>query len=64
MRTERDLRNQIAYAREEGWEEGREKGIEEGIEKGIETERSRMAAELREQGVSEDVIARVTRGAK
>ena len=54
MRTERDLRNQMAYAREEG--------VEEGFEKGIETERSRMVEELRKQGISEDVIARVAGG--
>ncbi len=56
MRTERDLRNQIAYAREEG--------VEEGFEKGIEAERSRMVSELRQQGVSEEVIARVAGMAK
>ena len=54
MRTERDLRNQMAYAREEG--------VEEGFEKGIETERSRMVEELRKQGIPEDVIARVAGG--
>ena len=43
MRTERDIKNQIAYAKKEGREE----------------ERIRIAEELRKQGVSEDVIARV-----
>ena len=56
MRTERDLRDQNAYAREEG--------VEEGFEKGIEAERSRMVSELRQQGVSEEVIARVAGMAK
>ena len=54
---ERDLWNQIATDREERVEEV----FEKGIEKGVETERSRKAAELREQGVSEYVIARMIR---
>ena len=54
MRTERDLRNQMAYARESGYEEGREQGREE--------ERARMVEELRKQGIPEDVIAQVTSG--
>ena len=39
MTTERDLRNQMAYARkeaiEEGLAEGLEKGLAEGLEKGL-----------------------------
>ena len=54
MRTERDLRNQIAYARESGYEKGLEKGRKE--------ERARMAEELRKQGIPEAVIAQVTGG--
>ena len=50
MRTERDLKNQIAYARKEGLEEGREEGREE--------ERIRIVENLRKLGVSEDKIAR------
>ena len=46
MRTERDLKNQIAYARKEGLEEGREE------------ERIRIVENLRKLGVSEDKIAR------
>ena len=60
MRTERDLRNQMAYARESGYEQGLEKGMEKGMEKGREEERARMAEELRRQGIPEDVIAQVT----
>ena len=41
MRTERDLKNQIAYARKEGLEEGREDTLRQ------------MANQLRERGVSE-----------
>ena len=59
MRTERDLRNQMAYARESGYEQGLEKGMEKGMEKGREEERARMAEELRKQGIPEDVIAQV-----
>ena len=46
MRTERDLKNQIAYARKEGLEEGREE------------ERIRIVENLRKLGISEDKIAR------
>ena len=68
MRTERDLRNQMAYARESGYEEGLEKGMEQGMEQGLEKgmergreeERARMVEELRKKGIPEDVIAQVT----
>ena len=43
MTTERDIRNQIAYAEE----------------KGMEKERTRISAKLREQGFSEEMIARI-----
>ena len=36
MTTERDIRNQIAYAKDEGFEKGIEQGFEQGIEQGIE----------------------------
>ena len=55
MRTERDLKNQIAYAKEEGLKLGREEGREEGREQ----ERARIIEELRKQGVSEDIIFRI-----
>ena len=47
MTTERDIRNQIAYAEEKG------------MEKGMEKERTRISAKLREQGFSEEMIARI-----
>ena len=50
MTTERDIKNQIAYAEE--------KGLEKGLEKGREEERARIIGELRKQGVPEEVIAR------
>lgn len=43
MRTERDFKNQLAYAEKKGREE----------------EQARIIDELRKQGISEDVIARV-----
>ena len=46
MTTERDIKNQIASAKEIGREEGREE------------ERARIIEALRSQGVSEEIIAR------
>ena len=45
MTTERDIRNQIAFAKDKGFEEGREEGFEDGIEKG--------RKEGREKGIEE-----------
>ena len=72
MTTERDIRNQIAFAKDKGFEEGREEGFEDGIEKGREEgreegrkegrveERERIVTALRNQGVSEEIIAKVS----
>ena len=49
MTTERDIRNQIATAREQG--------IEIGMEKGVASERARFEAKLREKGYPEEAIA-------
>ena len=46
MRTERDIKNQIAYAKKEGREEGREE------------ERGRIVENLRKLGASDEMIAR------
>ena len=54
MTTERDIRNQIAYAREKGLEEGLEEGMEKGMEKAIRL----MAEQLRKMGLHEDDIAK------
>ena len=67
MTTERDIRNQIAYAEEKGMERGMEKGMKEGMkegmekgmEKGMEQERKRITKILREQGISEEMIAQI-----
>lgn len=53
MTTERDIKNQIAYAEEKGLEKGREEGREE--------ERARIIEELRKQGIPEEVIARAVK---
>ena len=69
MTTERDIRNQIAYGREEGRAEGLEKGRAEGLEKGrtegLEKGRAEGKAEerrlimmkLKEKGFSDEEVA-------
>ena len=54
MTTERDIKNQIAFAEKKGIEKGMEKGREEGIQE----ERQRILEALRSQGVPEDTIAK------
>ena len=54
MTTERDIHNQIEYARVTGREEGREEGLAEGMEKGFRL----MAEQLRKMGISEEEINR------
>ena len=44
MTTERDIRNQIAFARDKGLEEGMEKGIEQGAaQRNLEIARAMLA---------------------
>ena len=52
MTTERDIRNQLAYARKEGREEGREEGRTEGYEN--------AARKLAELGVNPEIIEKAT----
>ena len=47
MRTERDIRNQIAYAHDKG------------VEEGVESERARIEENLRKKGFPEDEIAKL-----
>ena len=54
MRTERDLRNQIAYAREEGREKGREE-----VRLREEARLQSIATRLREKGIPEDEITAI-----
>ena len=56
MTTERDFKNQLAYARKEGREEGRKEGREEGREEGL----MQAARNMKAQGLPVDVIAKVT----
>ena len=64
MTTERDIRNQIAFAKDKGFEEGREEGKEEGrIENQLETARAMLDDNLdpklisKYTGLSEEQIA-------
>ena len=67
MTTERDIKNQIAFAKEKGFELGEAKGRAEGEASGLARgqaegraeERERMVSALRAQGVSEEIIAKV-----
>ena len=56
MTTERDLRNQMAYARQEAIEEGRAEGHAEGRAEG----RAEVAREMLADGMPVDKIARYT----
>lgn len=62
MNTERDLRNQMAYAIKTGLEEGRAKGLEEGRAQGIAEGRAEGRAEtiktMIQSGMPVDVIAK------
>ncbi len=55
MTTERDIRNQIQFARDKGLEEGREEGREEGMAAGIDN----MIESMRKNGIPEELIAKV-----
>lgn len=55
MTTERDLKNQMIYAREEGREEGRVEGREEGREEGIALAIKNMA----DSGLDAEQIAEI-----
>ena len=63
MTTERDIRNQIAYSREEGREkglaEGLEKGRAEGKAEGKAEERRLIAQRLKQKGFSDEEVASV-----
>ena len=60
MTTERDIQNQIDFA----MDKGREEGFEKGIEKGREEERAKIIKALKEQGVSEEIIAKALKDIK
>ena len=56
MTTERDIRNQIAYSREEGLAEGLEKGRAEGKAEG----KAEVAKALEHLGIDADIIRKAT----
>ena len=56
MTTERDIRNQIAFAEQKGMDIGKAEGLAEGIAEGRTQERQRIVEELRKQGIPEEVI--------
>ena len=68
MTTERDIRNQIAYARQEGRAEGREEGQQDGLKKGLAKGRaeglaagiSQVARALKAQGTDVETIVAAT----
>ena len=60
MTTERDIRNQIAYARKTGEAKGREEGIEVGIGKGREETTRSIVANLLKMGMPPEFIAEAT----
>lgn len=53
MTTERDLKNQMAYATKVGLEEGRERGMKEGLKEGLEKGIEQGIAEGRAKGIAE-----------
>lgn len=60
MTTERDIHNQIEYARKEGIEQGIEKGIEKGREEGRKEERRLIAQKCKAEGMSIEMIIRLS----
>ena len=60
MTTERDLRNQMAYARQEAIEEGHAQGHAQGLAQGLAEGRAEVANEMLADGMSLDKIAKYT----
>ena len=60
MTTERDILNQIEYARVTGREEGRLEGMEKGMEIGLRQKAVETARALLDLGVAEDIIVKST----
>ena len=63
MTTERDIKNQIAFAEKKGIEKGREEGREKGREEGREEGRAKLlaaATHLKAKGIPLDVISDAT----
>ena len=65
MTTERDIQNQIDFARDKGIEQGIAQGIEQGREEGREEERiktQQFIEALKKKGVPEKIIADALKG--
>ncbi len=60
MTTQRDIRNQIAYARKEGVAQGIAEGEARGEAKGAETKAIEVAKNLKSLGIPLDKIAQAT----
>lgn len=60
MTTERDIRNYISCARQEGREEGREEGLQVGREEGINATKAEIAKKMLEKGVELAIIESCT----
>ncbi|NLL49269.1 MAG: hypothetical protein GX249_11865 [Firmicutes bacterium] len=59
-KAERDFRNTVRTAREEGWQEGRQEGRQEGQQEGAQQEKLRLAKELLAEGLDEELVTKVT----
>ena len=67
MTTERDIHNQIVYARDKGLEEGlakglakgREEGREEGRQEGVAEGLRLVAEQMRKAGITEEDVQRI-----
>ena len=64
MNTERDLRNQLDYARSEGLAKGMAQGIEKGMKKGIEqgeaNAKAAIAKAMKDKGIDIATISECT----
>ena len=61
MTTDRDIKNQIAYARKEGLEQGLKRGLDKGLAQGKAEGAVAIARALKAKGIALDVIADCTR---
>ena len=60
MTTERDIKNQLAFAHSSGMQQGIEQGMEKGIEQGTEQANKKTAKSLVSLGVNLDIISKAT----
>ena len=57
MTTERDIKNQIAYAEEKGHEKGREEGLEKGREEGAREKAMETARAFLKLGIPPETVS-------